>query len=441
MNRLAFGASCVATGFIGGALLFPGARSANEPTVYHQLDLFSDAFERVRSDYVTPTDDHKLVAYAIEGMVSSLDPHSEYMDAKALAELQSTTRGEFGGLGIEVTMEAGLVKVISPIDGTPAAKAGLKSGDYIAAIDGVPVEGMPLEDASNKMRGPAGTNVTLTVVRSGEKKPFDVTLTRANVQVDNVSWHREGDIGYIRIPGFNERTADGLEHAVKDLKRRIGAALRGYVIDLRNNPGGLFDQSVRVSSDFLNSGEIVSTRGRYPEQTQRVDAKSGGDITGRKPLVVLINAGSASAAEIVAGALQDHKRASIVGMVSFGKGSVQTIIPMRDGALRLTTARYYTPSGRSIQAQGIIPDIAVAQGDENELPKLARLSEADLPGHIAGTAALTKANAPIIRAAPGKKYADFQLAYALDLLKGKVSVSAVTQNAKSVLNGPPPKQE
>src|SRR5215471_4690244 len=196
MNRLAFGAICVAAGFIGGVLLFPGARSANEPTVYHQLDLFSDAFERVRSDYVTPTDDHKLVAYAIEGMVSSLDPHSEYMDAKALAELQSTTRGEFGGLGIEVTMEAGLVKVISPIDGTPAAKAGLRSGDYIAAIDGVPVEGMHLEDASNKMRGPAGTNVTLTVVRSGEKKPFDVTLTRANVQVDNVSWHREGDIGY-----------------------------------------------------------------------------------------------------------------------------------------------------------------------------------------------------------------------------------------------------
>jgi carboxyl-terminal processing protease len=437
MNRLAFGAICVAAGFIGGVTFFRGAHSANQPTVYHQLDLFSDAFERVRIDYVTPIDDHKLVAYAIEGMVSSLDPHSEYMDAKALAELQNTTKGEFGGLGIEVTMEGGLVKVISPIDGTPAAKAGLRPGDYIAAIDGVPVQGMHLEDASNKMRGPAGTNVTLTIMRSGEKKPFDVTLTRAVVQVDNVSWHREGDIGYIRIPGFNERTADGLEHAVKDLKKQIGPALKGYVIDLRNDPGGLFDQAIRVSSDFLNSGEIVSTRGRYPEQTLRVDAKSGGDITGRKPLVVLINAGTASAAEIVSGALQDHKRATILGMVSFGKGSVQTIIPLRDGALRLTTARYYTPSGRSIQAQGIIPDIAVAQGDENELPKLARLNEADLPGHIAGDAALTRASAPIIRAAPGKKYADFQLAYALDLLRGRMTVSAITQNAKSALGGAP----
>ena len=438
MNRLALGVLCTFAGFVGGATLLP-AHSANDATAYRQLDLFSDAFERVRSNYVTQTDDAKLVGFAIEGMVSSLDPHSSYMDAKSLADLKSTTKGEFAGLGIEVTMEGGLVKVIAPIDGTPAAKAGMRSGDYIAAIDGVPVEGMHLEDASNKMRGAAGTNVTLTIMRTGEKKPFELTLTRAVVQVDNVSWHREGDIGYIRIPAFNDKTADGLEQGVKELKKQIGPSLRGYVVDLRNNPGGLFDQSVRVSNDFLNSGEIVSTRGRHPEDTMRVDAKPGGDITGGKPVAVLINAGTASAAEIVSGALQDHKRATILGMVSFGKGSVQTIIPLREGgALRLTTARYFTPSGRSIQAQGIIPDIAVAEGDENEIPKFARPSEADLPGHIAGEAALTHANAPVIHAAPGKKYADFQLAYALDLLRGRMTVSAVTQGAKDVLGGSTP---
>ena len=437
MNRLPFGALCAAAGFIGGVMLLPAAYSANDATAYRQLDLFSDAFERVRTNYVTPVEDGKLVAYAIEGMVSNLDPHSAYMDAKSLAELKNTTEGEFGGLGLEVTMEGGLLKVVAPIDGTPAARAGVKSGDYIAAIDGVPVEGMHLEDASNKMRGRAGTNVTLTIMRPGEKKPFEMVLTRAIVQIDNVTWHREGDIGYIRIPAFNEKTADGLEQGVKALKKEIGGGLKGYIVDLRNNPGGLFDQAVRVSSDFLNSGEIVSTRGRRPEETLRVDAKSGGDITGGKPVVVLTNAGTASAAEIVSGALQDHKRATIVGMVTFGKGSVQTVIPLREGgALKLTTARYYTPSGRSIQAQGIIPDIAVAEGDENEIPKFARPSEADLPGHIAGDAALANANAPVIRAAPGKKYPDFQLAYALDLLRGKVTVSAVTQTAKDVLGGP-----
>jgi len=437
MNRVVFGTVCTALGFVGGLAMFPAAHSANEAGPYRQLDLFSDAFELVRTDYVTPVEDKKLVGLAIQGMVSGLDPHSSYMDAKSLADLQSTTKGEFGGVGIEITMEGGLVKIISPIDGTPAAKAGLKSGDYIAAVDGSSLEGLHLEEASDKMRGAAGTKVTLTIVRPGEKKPFDVSLTRAVVQVDNVRWHREGDVGYIRLPGFNDKTSDQLEQAVKDLKKQIGPKLRGYVLDLRNNPGGLLDQAVRVSSDFLNSGEIVSTRGRRPNEVLRVDAKQGGDVTGGKPVVVLINSGTASAAEIVSGALKDHKRATIVGMVSFGKGSVQTVIPLREGggALRLTTARYFTPSGKSIQAEGIVPDIAVAQGDENELPKFARPSEADLPGHLAGEAVLARANAPVIHAAPGKKYQDFQLAYALDVLHGRMTVAAVTQNAKDVLGG------
>jgi carboxyl-terminal processing protease len=433
MNRIAFGALCSAVGFAGGLTIFSAAHGANDTTAYRQLDLFSDAFERVRANYVRPVDDHVLIDSAIEGMVSNLDPHSSYMDSKNYADMQITTKGEFGGVGIEVTMEDGLIKVISPIDGTPAAKAGMKPGDFIAAIDGNSIQGMPLNDAIDKMRGPEGSKVTLTVIRAGDKKPFDLTLVRAIVQVDNVRWHRDGDVGYVRMPGFNEKTADGLEHAIKDLKKQIGPGLRGYVLDLRNNPGGLLDQAIQVSNDFLNAGEIVSTRGRHPEDTQRYDAKSGGDVTGGKPVVVLINAGTASAAEIVSGALQDHKRATVVGMVSFGKGSVQTIIPLGEGggALRLTTARYYTPSGHSIQAQGIIPDIAVAQGDENETPKIARPSEADLPGHLAGELALKKINAPIIHATPGKKYQDFQLSYALDLLRGKMTVSSVTQSAKA----------
>jgi carboxyl-terminal processing protease len=430
MNRIAFGALFTVVGFAGGLTVFSVAHGAND-TSYRQLDLFGDAFEKVRMNYVRPVQDGELIDAAIEGMVSNLDPHSSYMDAKSYADMQIQTKGEFGGVGIEVTMEDGLIKVISPIDNTPAAKAGLKPGDFIAAIDGTSIQGMALNDAIDKMRGPEGSKVTLTVLRTGDKKPFDVTLTRAIVQVDNVRWHREGDVGYIRLPGFNEQTADGLERAVRELRKQIGPGVRGYVIDLRNNPGGLLDQAVQVSDDLLNSGEIVSTRGRHAEDTQRYDAKPG-DITDGKPVVVLINAGTASAAEIVSGALQDHKRATLVGMTSFGKGSVQTIIPLGEGggALRLTTARYYTPSGHSIQAQGIIPDIAVAEGDENDTPKIARPSEADLPGHLAGEAAKKKANAPVIKAAPGKKYDDFQLSYALDLLRGKVTVAA-TQSASA----------
>src|SRR6195952_733778 len=413
-------------GFAAAMIALPEAKGANDASAYGQLDLFSDAFERVRANYVRPVKDSELIDAAIQGMVSNLDPHSSYMDAKMYGDMQITTKGQFGGVGIEVTQEDGLIKVISPIDGPPASRAGIKSGDRIAGIDGASIAGLPLTEAIDKMRGSSGSKITLTILREGEKKPFDVTLVRAVVSVDAATYRREGDIGYIRMPGFNEQTADGLEHAVRDLKKQIGPGIKGYVLDLRNNPGGLLDQAIQVSDDFLNSGEVVSTRGRHSEDTQRYDAKPG-DITDGKPVVVLVNAGTASASEIVAGALQDHKRATVIGMTSFGKGSVQTIIPLGEGrgALRLTTARYYTPSGHSIQAQGIIPDIQVAQGDEADLPKLAHPSEADLRGHLTGEAApAKKITAPVIKPAPGQKYDDFQLSYALDLLHGKMTVAS-----------------
>ncbi|HEY0105213.1 MAG TPA: S41 family peptidase [Rhizomicrobium sp.] len=435
MKNIAFLGIGAAAGFVVALGILPAAHGANDLSTYRQLDLFTDAFERVRANYVRPVEDSVLIDAAIEGMVSNLDPHSSYMDAKAFADMQIQTKGEFGGIGIEVTMENGLVKIISPIDNTPGAKAGLKAGDYIAAINGQSVQGLNLNDAIDRMRGAAGTKITLTILRTGEKsapkKPFDVTLTRAVVAVDEVRWHREGDVGYIRMPGFNENTSGGLETAVRDLKRQIGPGLKGYILDLRNNPGGLLDQAVRVSDDMLTSGEVVSTRGRHPDDTQRYDA-SPGDITDGKPVIVLINAGTASASEIVAGALQDHHRATILGMTSFGKGSVQTILPLSEGggALRLTTARYYTPSGHSIQAQGIIPDVPVAEGDEDDVPKIARPSEADLPGHLAGEPVAKKtqtivrppANAPK-NGADGKPY-DFQLVYALQLLHGKVAAAS-----------------
>src|SRR6201986_1468155 len=424
MKRIAFVGMGAVAGF-AAALGVMSAKGADDASAYRQLDLFSDAFEKVRANYVRPVDDKDLIGSAIQGMVSDLDPHSSYMDAKNYGDMQITTQGHFGGVGIEVQEEDGLIKVISPIDGTPAAKAGIKSGDRIAGIDGTSIAGLPLNDAIDKMRGPVGAKITLTILREGEKKPFDVTLERANVSVDATTWRREGDVGYIRMPGFNEQTASGLEKGVRELKRQIGPGIKGYVLDLRNNPGGLLDQAIQVSDDFLGSGEIVSTRGRHSEDTQRYDAK-GGDITDGKPVVVLINGGTASASEIVSGALQDHKRATIVGMTSFGKGSVQTIIPLGEGggALRLTTARYFTPSGHSIQALGITPNVAVAQGDENLVPKVQRESEADLPGHLQGEAA-KKAPVQVIKPAPGKKYDDFQLAYALDVMRGKSTVAFV----------------
>ncbi len=426
MKRLALVFLGVGIGFITAAgLLLPQAQGANNATVYRQFNLFSEAYEKVRANYVRPVQDSELMNGAIEGMVSGLDPHSSYMDAKAFADMQIQTKGEFGGIGIEVTMEDGLIKVVSPIDDTPAARAGLKTGDYIAAIDGNAIQGMNLNDAIDKMRGQAGSKVTLTILRKGESKPFDVALTRAVIHVDSVKWHREGDIGYIRIASFNEETDAGLERAVRELKKQIGPALKGYVIDLRNDPGGLLDQAVEVSDDFLNSGEIVSTRGRQPDDTQRFPARSG-DITDNKPLVVLINAGTASASEIVAGALQDHKRAIVVGMTSFGKGSVQTIIPLSEGggALRLTTARYYTPSGRSIQAEGIVPNIAVAQAGEEAEVKIERPSEADLPGHLQPEQLGGKKPQTVIRPPAGSKDKDFQLTYALGMLHGNGALVA-----------------
>ena len=433
MKKVALVALGAVAGFGLALSVLPEAKGAADMGAYQSLDLFSNAFERVRANYVRPVKDSELVNNAIQGMVSSLDPHSSYMDAKAYNDMQITTKGEFGGVDIEVTQEDGLIKVISPIDGTPAAKAGIKSGDRIAGIDGTSIAGLPLNDAIDKMRGPAGSKIVLTILREGEKKPFDVSLQRAVVQVDADTWRREGDIGYIRLPGFNEQTASGLEKGVRELKKQIGPGIKGYIIDLRNNPGGLLDQAIQVSSDLLNGGEVVSTRGRHPEDTQRYDAKGGGDITGGKPIIVLVNAGTASASEIVSGALQDHKRATNVGMTSFGKGSVQTIIPLGEGggALRLTTARYFTPSGHSIQAQGIIPDIAVAQGDEGNVPKIARPSEADLPGHLQGEPVAKKNNAPVIQPAPGKKYDDFQLSYAEDLLNGKMTVATAGKPTKA----------
>ncbi len=429
MKRFALVGVGAAAGFAAAFILFPVAHGATDMSSYHQLDLFADAFKAVREDYVRPVSESELVSNAIEGMVSSLDPHSSYMDAKAFNDMKIQTTGQFGGLGMEVTMEDQLVKVISPIDDTPASRAGIKSGDFIAGIDGVPIQGGSLDDAIARMRGAPGSKVTLTILRVGAKKPWDVPMTRAIVQVDVVKYHREGDVGYIRLPTFNEKTDEGLERAVRDLKRQIGPGLKGYVLDLRNNPGGLLDEAVAVSDDFLNSGGIVSTKGRNPGDTSRYDARSG-DITDGKPVIVLINAGTASASEIVAGALQDDRRATILGMTSFGKGSVQTIIPLAagNGALRLTTARYYTPSGHSIQALGITPDLQVAQGDENEAAtKLERESEAKLPGHLAGEKQTKKAP-PVIKAPAGKKFDDFQLSYALDVLHGKTGVKSADAN-------------
>src|ERR1700761_9608697 len=423
MKRYAFVGWGLVAGFGAAVMLFPSAHSAADNSAYKQLDLFGDAFERVRANYVRPVSENELVDNAIEGMVSSLDPHSSYMNAKAYADMKIQTKGEFAGVGLEITMEDGLLKVISPIDDTPAAKAGMKSGDFIAAIDSTPVQGMVLNDATDRLRGAAGSKVKLTVLRPGEKKPLLISLTRASVHVDSVKFHREGDVGYIRLTVFNEDAASGLERAVASLQKQMGSNITGYILDLRNNPGGLLDQAVNVSDDLLPGGQIVSTKGRHPEDSASYAAHAG-DITNGKPIIVLVNAGSASASEIVAGALQDDKRAKIVGLTTFGKGSVQTIIPLNEGggALRLTTARYYTPSGHSIQALGITPDVAVAQGDENSI-RLAE-AEANLPNRLPGEAAKKKMQ-DVIKPAPGKKYDDFQLSYALDLLRGKNTVAYV----------------
>ncbi len=370
------------------ALVGSTARAASSDT-YRQLNLFGDVFERVRSDYVEKPDDSKLVETAISGMLTGLDPHSSYMDAKSFKDMQVQTRGEFGGLGIEVTMEDGLIKVVSPIDDTPASKAGILSNDIITNIDDDAVQGLTLNQAVEKMRGPVNTKIKLKIVRKGQDKALELTLTRDNIRVRSVRARVEGDdIAYIRITTFNEQTTEGLKREMASLSTQIGDKLKGYVIDLRNNPGGLLEEAVSVSDAFLDRGEIVSTRGRNAEETQRRTAKPG-DLAKGKPVIVLINGGSASASEIVAGALQDHKRATLVGTRSFGKGSVQTIIPLGsgNGALRLTTARYFTPSGKSIQAKGITPDIEVLQDLPDDVKAKSDTNtkgEASLRGHLTG---------------------------------------------------------
>ncbi|HKW52423.1 MAG TPA: S41 family peptidase [Stellaceae bacterium] len=362
------------------------------------VNLFNEVFDQVRGNYVEPVTNKQLVEGAIKGMLSSLDPHSSYMDAKEYREMMVQTRGEFGGLGMQVTLENGLVKIISPIDDTPASRAGLKPGDLILAIDDNPVTDMTLSDAVERLRGPIGTQVKLTVRREGVDA-FEVKLTRADIKVEPVKSHMEGsDIGYIRITNFSERTGNALEAAIKSLKSQAGDKLTGIVLDLRNNPGGLLDQAVTVSNDFLDQGEIVSIRGRRSQDNRRFEAQPSRDLVRGLPIVLLINGGSASASEIVAGALQDHHRAVLLGTRSFGKGSVQTVLPVKEsgGAIRLTTALYFTPSGRSIQATGIAPDVMVEPAKVEKVAQAARRREADLRGALKNTdaEALEKAKTP-----------------------------------------------
>jgi len=417
-----------------GSMMVGRARSetAQSPNseIYQELNLFGEVLESVRSNYVEKPDDAKLIESAINGMLMALDPHSSYLNAQEFRDMQVQTRGEFGGLGIEVTMENGVVKVVSAIEDTPASKAGLLSGDLITALDKKPIQGLTLEEAVEKMRGPVNAPITLTIERKGVDNPFDVAVTRDVIHIKPVKYSAEDDVGYVHITSFSEQTTADLQKAVDDLKKKIGPKLKGYVIDLRNNPGGLLDQAISVSDAFLDQGAIVLTKGRNIEETQRSNARPG-DIAEGKKIVVLINGGSASASEIVAGALQDHHRATIVGTRSFGKGSVQTIIPLgSNGALRLTTARYYTPSGRSIQAKGIEPEVVVEEELPDELKKTAANSvgEVNLRGHLKGEDESednsTQEEGGSSSYVPPEEDKDTQLQYALDLLRGTKSVAS-----------------
>ena len=408
---------------LGCALVTSAVPAQNKDRdTYRQLELFGTVFDRIRSDYVEESKIDDMIENALNGMLTSLDPHSSYMNEKTFRDMQVQTRGEFGGLGIEVTMEDGLVKVVSPIDDTPASRAGLKSNDKIVSIDGQAVRGLTLQQAVEKMRGPVGSAIKLTI-RRDTGTPFDVTLTRANIKITPVKARIEDkDIAYIRVTSFNEQTTSGLEKAMADLKKESKGKLAGLVLDLRNNPGGLLKEAISVSDAFLNKGEIVSTRGRKKEESQRWNAKKG-DISGELPIVVLINGGSASASEIVAGALQDHHRAIILGTQSFGKGSVQTIIPLPGhGALRLTTQRYYTPSGRSIQAKGITPDLVIEQLKLTALSDEDQRREKDLRGALVNPqdgkakAAPKAGDGPA--AADESQVKDYQLVRALGVLRG-----------------------
>ncbi|CAG1001794.1 MAG: S41 family peptidase [Rhizobiaceae bacterium] len=411
------------------------ANAAGSET-YRQLAIFGDIFERVRGQYVTPPDEKALVESAINGMLTSLDPHSSYLNPDAAKDMRVQTKGEFGGLGIEVTMENELVKVITPIDDTPAAKAGVLAGDYISEIDGEEVRGLTLTEAVEKMRGLVNTPIKLTILREGADKPIEITIVRDIIKVKAVKFRVESDVGYMKITSFTEKTYDDLQKAIEQIKAQVpGDTLKGYVLDLRLNPGGLLDQAVSVSDTFLDRGEIVSTRGREARDISRFDARPGDMIDG-KPLIVLVNGGSASASEIVAGALQDHRRATVLGSQSFGKGSVQTIIPLAEnGALRLTTALYYTPAGKSIQGKGITPDIFVDQPLPAELQgRDVSRGESDLKGHIKGAEENEKGSGSAAYVPPDPKD-DVQLAYALDLLRGVKTDAAFPPNPdQAVLN-------
>jgi carboxyl-terminal processing protease len=423
-TEIAFWTCLVLSVFALGTTVFNVTRTqsatSSNAELFRQLDLFGNVFERVRTDYVEAPDDAKMVEAAINGMLAALDPHSSYMNPKSFRDMQVQTRGEFGGLGIEVTMENGVVKVVSPIEDTPAAKAGILANDLVTHLDGEQIQGLTLEQAVEKMRGPVNTPITLTVLRKGKDAPFDVKINRDIIRINPVKWSAEDDVGYVRLTAFNEQTSDNLRKAVTDLKSQIGPKLKGWVIDLRNNPGGLLDQAITVSDSFLDKGSIVITRGRNEDETQRANARAG-DITDGGKVIVLINGGSASASEIVAGALQDHKRATIIGTRSFGKGSVQTIIPLgANGALRLTTARYYTPANRSIQAKGIDPDIVVEQDVPEEVKALEKpRGEAALRGHLKNSEGENEAeNSGSSAYVPREKEKDKQLIYALNMIRG-----------------------
>ncbi len=401
-------------------LIFGLSANAAGNDTYRVLNLFGDIFDRVRSDYVEKPEDAKLIEAAVNGMLTSLDPHSSYLDPKNFRDMQTTTSGKFGGLGIEVTQEDGFIKVVSPIDDTPASRSGILANDLITHIDNEPVQGLSLQQAVEKMRGDVGKAVVLKVKRAGVEQPREFTLVREQIVIRAVRWRPEGeDIGYLRITQFNEQTSENLKKGIAELKSKLGNdKIKGYVLDLRNNPGGLLDQAIQVSDVFLERGEIVSTRGRNTEETQRHVARSGDD-TGGKPVIILINGGSASASEIVAGALQDHKRATVMGTRSFGKGSVQTIIPLgSQGALRLTTARYYTPSGRSIQAKGIDPDMEIIQPVPDELKgKADSKGEAGLKGHLKSGQEGEERSASSVYV-PRETKDDVQLGLAMDLIRG-----------------------
>ena len=427
-SDLAFWAFMILAGLAGVTTVFNVTRTYSatpgNSEIYKQLDLFGDVLERVRTDYVERPDDALLIDAAINGMLSALDPHSAYLNPKSFRDMQVQTKGEFGGLGIEVTMEAGsgVVKVVSPIDDTPAARAGLMANDLITHLDGEQIVGLSLEQAVEKMRGLVNTSITLTIMRRGREDAFEVKIVRDVIRINAVKARLEGDIIYVKITTFNEQTHANLVKQVDALKKQLGRPPRGYVVDLRNNPGGLLDQAIAVSDAFLDKGAIVLTKGRLAEETQRASARPG-DIADGKPIVVLINGGSASASEIVAGALQDHKRATVVGTRSFGKGSVQTIIPLGgNGAIRLTTARYYTPSGRSIQAKGIEPDIVVEQELPPEMQAKApprAPSEAALPRHLKNDSKDGKESTGSSSYVPREAEKDTQLQYALKMLRGE----------------------